>query len=251
MLTGVGCLYQHGCHVVVPGFEPGLVLELLEAERGSLLLAVPTMLVGLLDHPDLARRDLSSVRTVMSGSTVVPAEMVQRTKQLFGCEFSILFGQTELHGVLTQTRPIDSDDDQATTVGIALPFVELQITDPETGRPVPIGMAGEICARGYQSMLGYHEMADATAATIDADGWLHTGDLGSMDERGYLRITGRLKDLIIRGGENIHHARDRGVALHAPRGRRGGGDRRGRRALGRTDRRDDPPGRCRGAARSR
>ncbi len=204
VLTGVGALYRHGVHVVVPAFDPGLVLELVEAERGSLLLAVPTMLVGLLDHPDLATRDLSSVRTVMSGSTVVPAELVRRTKAAFDCDFSILFGQTELHGVLTQTLPTDTDDDQACTIGVALPHVELAVCDPDSGEPVPIGESGEIRARGYQSMLGYFEMLDATAATLDAEGWLRTGDLGSMDERGYLRITGRLKDLIIRGGENIH-----------------------------------------------
>lgn len=204
VLTGVGALYRHGVHVVVPAFDPGLVLELVEAERGSLLLAVPTMLVGLLDHPDLATRDLSSVRTVMSGSTVVPAELVRRTKAAFDCDFSILFGQTELHGVLTQTLPTDTDDDQATTIGVALPHVELAVCDPDSGEPVPIGESGEIRARGYQSMLGYFEMPDATAATLDDEGWLRTGDLGSMDERGYLRITGRLKDLIIRGGENIH-----------------------------------------------
>lgn len=204
VLTGVGALYRHGVHVVVPAFDPGLVLELVEAERGSLLLAVPTMLVGLLDHPDLATRDLTSVRTVMSGSTVVPAELVRRTKAAFDCDFSILFGQTELHGVLTQTLPTDTDDDQATTIGVALPHVELAVCDPDSGEPVPIGESGEIRARGYQSMLGYFEMPDATAATLDAEGWLRTGDLGSMDERGYLRITGRLKDLIIRGGENIH-----------------------------------------------
>jgi len=204
VLTGVGALYRHGVHVVVPAFDPGLVLELIEAERCSLLLAVPTMLVGLLDHPDIARRDLSSVRTVMSGSTVVPAELVRRTRAVFGCDFSILFGQTELHGVLTQTLPTDSDDDQAETIGVPLPHVEVAVCDPDSGEPVPIGTSGEIRARGYQNMLGYFEMADATAATIAGDGWLRTGDLGSMDARGYLRITGRLKDLIIRGGENIH-----------------------------------------------
>ncbi|MFT7602001.1 MAG: fatty-acyl-CoA synthase [Acidimicrobiales bacterium] len=204
VLTGVGALYANGCHVVVPAFEPGLVLELIEAERASLVLAVPTMLVSLLDHPDRTNRDLSSLRTVMSGSTVVPAEMVRRTKELFDCDFSILFGQTELHGVLTQTLPTDTDEDQATTLGIPLPHVEVKIADLDTGEPVPIEASGEICARGYQSMVGYFEMPRATATALDTERWLHTGDLGSMDERGYLRITGRLKDIIIRGGENIH-----------------------------------------------
>lgn len=130
--------------------------------------------------------------------------MVRRTKELFDCDFSILFGQTELHGVLTQTLPTDGEEDQATTLGIPLPHVEVKIGDLETSEPVPIGVSGEICARGYQTMLGYFDMDEATAVALDAGGWLHTGDLGSMDTRGYLRITGRLKDIIIRGGENIH-----------------------------------------------
>jgi fatty-acyl-CoA synthase len=204
VLTGVGTIVRRGTHVVVPGFEPGLVLELVEAERGNLLLAVPTMLVALLDHPVRPRRDLTSIRTVMSGSSTVPAELVRRTKALLSCDFSILFGQTELHGVLTQTHPTDTDDDQAETIGRPLPQVEVKVADPATGHALPIGEPGEICARGYQAMLGYFELPEATAATLDHDGWLHTGDLGSMDERGYLRITGRLKDIIIRGGENIH-----------------------------------------------
>jgi fatty-acyl-CoA synthase len=206
VLAQLGALSRRGAHVVLPGFDPGLVLELVEAEQGNLLLAVPTMLVALLDHPDRPRRDLSSIRTVMSGSSTVPAELVRRTKSLLRCDFSILFGQTELHGVLTQTLPTDSDEDQAETIGLPLPHVEVKIADPDSGRPLEAGEQGEICARGYQSMLGYFEMPEATAVALDEEGWLHTGDLGSMDERGYLRITGRLKDLIIRGGENIHPA---------------------------------------------
>ena len=206
VLAQLGALSRRGAHVVLPAFDPGLVLELVEAERGNLLLAVPTMLVALLDHPDRARRDLSSIRTVMSGSSTVPAELVRRTKGLLDCDFSILFGQTELHGVLTQTLPTDSDEDQAETIGLPLAHVEVKIAEPDSGRPLACGEQGEICARGYQSMLGYFEMPEATAVALDDEGWLHTGDLGAMDERGYLRITGRLKDLIIRGGENIHPA---------------------------------------------
>jgi fatty-acyl-CoA synthase len=204
VLGCIGTISCRGVHVVVPGFEPGLVLELIEAEHGSLILTVPTILLALLDHPDRPTRDLSSIRTVMSGSTTVAAELVRRTKKDLDCDFSILFGQTEVHGVLTQTHPTDTDEDQAETIGQALPHVEIKVADTTSGEVVPIGVQGEICARGYQTMLGYFEMPDASAVALDAEGWLHTGDIGAMDARGYLTITGRLKDIIIRGGENIH-----------------------------------------------
>jgi fatty-acyl-CoA synthase len=161
-------------------------------------------LLAMLDQHDQAPRDISSLRTVMSGGAKVPDALVRRTTAAFGCEFSILFGQAELHGVLTQTRTSDSPQDQAATLGQPMPHVEVKIADPATGAPVAIGAEGEICARGYQNMIGYYDMPEATAATIDPDGWLHTGDAGTMDDRGYLRIAGRLKDIIIRGGENIH-----------------------------------------------
>jgi fatty-acyl-CoA synthase len=203
VLASIGTLARRGVHVVVPQFDPALVLELMETERGALILTVPTILLGLLDHPDRPARDVSALRTVMCGGAKVPADLVRRTKSTWGCDFSILFGQAEMHGVLTQTFPTDSDDDQAETLGRPMPHVEVKIADP-SGAPVAVGAEGEICARGYQNMMGYWNMPDATGATIDADGWLHSGDVGTMDERGYLRIAGRLKDLVIRGGENIH-----------------------------------------------
>lgn len=203
VLAGIGTLARRGRHVVVPQFDPALVLELMESERGALILTVPTILLGLLDHPDRPNRDLSGLRTVMCGGAKVPAELVRRTKATWGCDFSILFGQAESHGVLTQTFPSDSDDDQAETLGRPMPQVEVAILDA-AGRPVPVGEPGEICARGYQVMRAYFDMPEATAATIDTDGWLRTGDVGTMDARGYLRIAGRIKDIVIRGGENIH-----------------------------------------------
>jgi fatty-acyl-CoA synthase len=139
----------------------------------------------------------------MSGASFVPASLVHRTKEAFGCDFTIVFGQTELHGVITQTHLDDSPEDQSETIGRPLPHVEVSIVDPDTGETMPIGEQGEVCARGYQTMLAYYEMPDETAATLKDDGWLHMGDLGTMDERGFLKITGRLKDMIIRGGENI------------------------------------------------
>jgi fatty-acyl-CoA synthase len=203
-LTELGTIARRGTYVLLPGFDPGLVLELIEAYRGTIILAVPTMLLAMLDHPDLLTRDLSSLQTVMSGAAVVPATLVRQATETFGCKFTIVFGQTELHGVVSQTQLDDSADDQSETIGRPLPQVEVKIADPVTGEVVPVGQVGEICARGYQTMLGYFGMPEESAAALDGDGWLRTGDLAAMDGRGYLTITGRLKDMIIRGGENIY-----------------------------------------------
>jgi len=203
-VTGIGTLAMRGTYVVMPGFDAGLQLELTETYRGTTMLLVPTMLLAVLDHPDRTRRDLSSVQTVLSGASIVPAELVRRTKEELGCGFSILFGQTEMHGVISQTATTDSPEDQSRTIGRPLPQAEVRIVDPATDETLPIGASGEICVRGYQTMDSYFELPDATAAAITAEGWLHSGDLGAMDERGYLTITGRLKDMIIRGGVNIY-----------------------------------------------
>jgi fatty-acyl-CoA synthase len=201
--TGLGIVGRRGTHVVVGEFQPALLLELFEVLRGNMSLLVPTMLMRVLEHPDMRRRDVSSVHTLVSGAAPVPAELIRRTKRAFDCQFTNLFGQTEVSGVVTTTGPDDTPEDQAQTVGHPVPQVEIKVADPITGEVVPIGVEGEICARGYQTMIGYLDDPEATAATLRDDGWLHTGDLGSMDERGYVRITGRLKDMIIRGGENI------------------------------------------------
>jgi fatty-acyl-CoA synthase len=203
-VTELGCMSLLGTYVLMPGFDPELLLELIETYRGTVTLAVPTMLIAMLDHPDMTTRDLGSLRTMLSGAAAVPAQLVRQVKYAFGSHFSILFGQTELCGVVCQTKMDDSPDDQAETIGSPLPQVEIKIVDVFTGEISPLGESGEICARGYQSMLSYFEMPDESAETIEKDGWLHTGDLGAMDERGYLKITGRLKDMIIRGGENIY-----------------------------------------------
>jgi fatty-acyl-CoA synthase len=203
-VTSFGAVAMHGTFVIMPGFDAGLMLELFETYRGTHSLLVPTMLLAVLDHPDRPSRDLSSLKTVMSGASAVPAALVHRTIDLLGCRFSILFGQTEMHGVISQTRTTDSPSDQSETVGQPLEQLEVKIADLLTQEPLPIGEQGEICCRVYQNMVGYYEMPEATASTIDTDGWLHMGDLGTMDERGFLRVTGRLKDMIIRGGLNIY-----------------------------------------------
>jgi fatty-acyl-CoA synthase len=205
-VTSFGIWAKRGTFVILPGFEPGLILEAFESYRGTHALVVPTMLIAMLEHPDRPSRDLSSIETIMSGAAPVPASLVRKTIALLNCQFSILFGQTETHGVISQTRVTDSPEDQADTVGQPLPQLEVKIADSLTGEPVPIGEDGEICVRGYQNMLGYYDMPEATAATIDAEGWLHMGDVGLMDDRGFIRISSRVKDMIIRGGLNLYPA---------------------------------------------
>ena len=190
--------------VLVEAFDPGLVLELFDTYGGMAMLGVPTMLVAMLEHPDFSSRDLSHVEAICSGGSTVPAPLVERFEKELGAPFTIVFGQTELSPVSSMTHATDTIVDKATTIGTPMPHVEVKIIDPDTGEIVPVGTTGEYCARGYLVMHGYYEMPDATAETIDADGWLHTGDLAAMDERGYLSIEGRLKDMIIRGGENIY-----------------------------------------------
>jgi fatty-acyl-CoA synthase len=190
--------------VQMPHFDPGLQLELIEAHRSAVFGGVPTMLLALLAHPDLPRRDLSSVRYAVSGGAPVPADLVRRVEATLGAPFVITFAQTEAHCSITLTRLDDAPEDRAETVGRPLPQAEVKIADPATGEPVAPGAIGEVCARGYLVMDGYLDDPAATAAAVDADGWLHTGDLGSMDERGYCRIEGRVKEMIIRGGENIY-----------------------------------------------
>jgi len=199
----LGCVSHQLAHVPVLAFEPGLVLDLIEAERATALAGVATVLIALTEDPGFDTRDLSSVRTAVSGGALVPPALVKRIEDRLGVRFAIIYGQTESSPVITGVRPDDSFDDRATTVGRPLPQTEVRIAEPASGETVACGVVGELCTRGYHVMHGYYEMPEETAAAIDADGWLHTGDLASMDDRGYCRIEGRLKDMIIRGGENI------------------------------------------------
>jgi acyl-CoA synthetase (AMP-forming)/AMP-acid ligase II len=190
-MSVLGSIAYEGTLVLPAAFDPELMVELIEAERPSCLLGVPTMLIALLDR--VSGRDVSSVRHVVTGGALVPPALVRRVEAAFDARVSIVFAQTEASPVITQTAPSDSGEDRAETVGRPLPHTEVRITAD-----------GELCTRGYHVMTGYFDDPEATAAAIDADGWLHTGDLASMDERGYCRIAGRLKDMIIRGGENIY-----------------------------------------------
>ncbi len=204
VLGALGALSVAGTHIPVLLFDPALVLELIETEGVQTMGGVPTMLIALMEHPDFATRNLSTMQVVVSGGSTVPAPLVRRIEETLGVDFVIVFGQTECSPVASMTRTTDAIDDKAMTIGPAMPAVEVKIVDPETGATVPVGTVGEYLTRGYHVMTGYFDMPDATAAAIDADGWLHTGDLCAMDERGYCTVEGRLKDMIIRGGENIY-----------------------------------------------
>jgi fatty-acyl-CoA synthase len=203
-LLTLGPIQSLGTHVLMPQFSPALVLELVETYRGAGLGGVPTMLTAILDHPDLARRDLSSLRYAVAGGAPVPPALVRRVEATLGVPFSIVYGQTESSCTVTFTRAGDTPDERAETVGRPLPHTEVTILDPATGAPLPAGEIGEICTRGYLVMSGYLDDPAATATAIDAGGWLHTGDLGSLDAHGCCRIAGRLKEMIIRGGENVY-----------------------------------------------
>jgi fatty-acyl-CoA synthase len=204
VLCVLGAVSKKATQVLVEQFEPGLVLELIEAFGVEAMVGVPTMLIAMLEHPDFARRDLSSLRAMTSGGSTVPEVLVARFEQELGVNFTIVFGQTECSPVASMTRPDDSVEDKGTTLGPPMPHVEIKIIDPDSGETLPLDTMGEYCTRGYHVMHEYFEMKEATAEAIDADGWLHTGDLCSMDERGYTKVEGRLKDMIIRGGENIY-----------------------------------------------
>ncbi|WP_417900271.1 AMP-binding protein [Bacillus haimaensis] len=186
-------------------FDPLLVLKAVEQEKCTALYGVPTMFIAELNHPQFHDYDLSSLRTgIMAGSTC-PTEVMKKVVHEMGArEITIAYGQTEASPVITQTRPDDSIERRVSTVGRALENVEVKIIDPTTGETVPNGVQGELCTRGYLVMKGYYKMEEQTISAIDSDSWLHTGDLATMDDEGYLQITGRLKDMIIRGGENIY-----------------------------------------------
>jgi fatty-acyl-CoA synthase len=200
----LGAVSKAATQVLVEAFEPGLVLELFATYRGNAMVGVPTMLVAMLEHASFASTDLSSVKAICSGGSTVPAALVTLFEQKLGAPFTIVFGQTECSPVAAQTMTTDTIEDKAGTIGLPLPNMETKIVNPDTGKTCAIGEIGEFCTRGYHIMLGYFEMSEATAAAIDADGWLHTGDLCAMDARGYCTVEGRLKDMIIRGGENIY-----------------------------------------------
>jgi fatty-acyl-CoA synthase len=204
-VIGVLGSYTHGaCICVVEAFDPKRVLELVHTERCTALYGVPTMFIAELECPDFARYDLTSLRTgVMAGALCPEALMRRVMTDMHIPEITIAYGMTESSPCITMTPRDASIAHRSQTVGVVLPELEVKIVDPATGLERGTGERGELCCRGYNVMKGYYNNPDATRAAIDADSWLHTGDEASIEEDGYVRITGRIKDLIIRGGENI------------------------------------------------
>jgi fatty-acyl-CoA synthase len=207
MVMGNLAATSHGACVVIPAptFDPEATLEAVNGERCTALYGVPTMFIAELEHPRFAEFDLTSLRTGIMAGSPCPVEVMRRVvSDMHMTEVSICYGMTETSPVSTQTRPDDPLELRVATVGRPVPHVEVKIIDPETGTTVPCGATGEVCTRGYSVMLGYWDEPEKTAEAIGAAGWMHTGDLGTMDESGYCNIVGRMKDMVIRGGENIY-----------------------------------------------
>jgi fatty-acyl-CoA synthase len=204
-VIGVLGAYTHGaCLCAVEAFDPKRVLETIHRERCTALYGVPTMFIAELEHPDFASYDLTSLRTGVMAGALCPEPLMRRVMtEMHIPEIAIAYGMTESSPGITMTPRNCSIARRSQTVGVVLPELEVKIVDPASGAEKPTGERGELCCRGYNVMKGYYNNADATRAAIDRDGWLHTGDEASIDAEGYIRITGRIKDLIIRGGENI------------------------------------------------
>jgi fatty-acyl-CoA synthase len=204
VLAVMAVLTHGGTLVALESFDPLLALASVQKERCTALYGVPTMFIAELNHPMFPMFDLSSLRTGIMAGSPCPMEIMKRVIGDMGCrDITIAYGLTEGSPVMTQTSTQDPIEARVASVGKALPGIEVRIVNPETNREVPHGTQGEVVCRGYNVMKGYYNMPEATAQAVDADGWLHSGDLGSRDAEGYFKITGRIKDTIIRGGENI------------------------------------------------
>jgi fatty-acyl-CoA synthase len=207
MVIGNLASTSHGSCVVVPAeaFDPGATLLAIHEERATSIYGVPTMFIAMLSHPDFESRDFSSLRTGVMAGSPCPVEVMRQVRERMNVrDITICYGMTETSPVSTQTRMDDPLEKRVGTVGRVHPHAEIKILDPATGQVVPRGAPGELCSRGYCVMLGYWNDEASTAKAIDGAGWMHTGDLATMDEEGYLKIVGRIKDMIIRGGDNVY-----------------------------------------------
>ncbi|HEX6557201.1 MAG TPA: AMP-binding protein [Ktedonobacteraceae bacterium] len=204
LVGGILCpLYTGGTVCPLLAFDALKAMQVISQERCTITSGVPTMLIAMLQHPDFASYDLSSLTVVTSGAASVPVSLMEQVKARIGADVAIVFGQTEGSCCLTSTLPDDPFELKVATVGKPLPHIEVKIIDPATGEVVPVGERGELCYRGFVAMAGYYKMPEKTAEAIDAHGWLHSGDLATMNAQGYLNIVGRIKDMVIRSGENL------------------------------------------------
>jgi len=205
VLAIMACVTHGTTMVPVESYSPVRVMETIQKEKCTATYGVPTMYIAILEHADFKKYDYSSLRTgIMSGSPCPVKVMNKVLNEMHMPQITIPYGQTENSPVCTMTTIEDSIEKRVSTVGKKMPFMDVKIIDPETRADLPIHTQGEIVIKGYSVMRGYYKMPEATAQAVDQDGWLHTGDLGTMDEDGYFNITGRIKDMIIRGGENIY-----------------------------------------------
>ena len=204
VLATMNCL-THGCtEVMVEKFDPLLVLASIHKERCTAVYGVPTMFIAELNHPMFSMFDLTCLRTGIMAGSLCPVELMKQVSEKMYMTITSVYGLTESSPGMTQTCLNDSFEQRCTTVGRDYPFVEVKVLDPETGEECPVGVQGEMCCKGFNVMKGYYKNPQATAEVIDKNGFLHSGDLGVKDENGFYRITGRIKDMIIRGGENIY-----------------------------------------------
>ncbi|MBR9828422.1 MAG: AMP-binding protein [Oceanospirillales bacterium] len=206
VMGNLGCM-THGAAMIYPdeGFEPTSVLKAIHSQRATALYGVPTMFIAELDHPEFDSFDLSSLRTGIMAGSICPTEVMKQViSKMHMSEVQIAYGMTETSPVSTQTGANDSIEKRVSTVGRTQPHLESKIIDPGSSKVVPRGEIGELCTRGYSVMLKYWNNEHATADAIDESGWMHTGDLATMDDEGYIQIVGRIKDMVIRGGENVY-----------------------------------------------
>jgi len=215
-IVACGSLMSGVTILLTPGYDPKMIVRVIERERPDLAGGVPTMLFGLIDEAENSGCDVASVKSLLCGGSMVAPELARKAHEVFGAPIQIVYGQTETSPGITYGWVDDSEADRTETIGQPLPHMDIAILSPDDGSVCPIGVQGEICCRGYNVMAGYNDNPEATAETIDNEGWLHTGDLGTMDARGYLKITGRVKEMIIRGGENLFPAEIENTMLEHP-----------------------------------
>jgi fatty-acyl-CoA synthase len=215
----LACLVMGMTIIQLISFDPVKQLELIMAEKATLTGGVPTMLIAMFNHPRFiaGEFDLSSLRMMSSGAAAVPVVLMEQIRDKTGARCGIILGQTENSGLISQTRLDDSFELASSTVGVAAEYMDIKVVDTRTGEPVGFGEIGELLTRGILVMQGYYKMPDKTAEAIDADGWMHTGDLATMNPQGYLNIVGRVKEMVIRGGENIYPAEIEDFLMNHPK----------------------------------